>query len=130
MKFRWQIASDRYDAGDPQALLLPMIGAFQQCGATDAFGWCRFRDWGGEVKLTVICPSLAHKVTPPEEFDAGDDLDSEITGLTMTRSHAREMAARLGTPPPNTDDGGEDSNTDEGTDGTEIDTGITIYHGY
>ncbi|WP_241990609.1 hypothetical protein [Halorubrum sp. CGM5_25_10-8B] len=66
VKFRWQIASDSYSIINPQDAYLPIISALQQRGETDAFGWVSYRDWGGLLKMVVICPSLRHVVSNGE----------------------------------------------------------------
>lgn len=77
-KFRWQIASDRYDPGNMRAFFRRKIAAAQQHGAEDAFGWIRHRDWGGSVTMTTIYPSKAYEVGMPDETDLDLDGD-EIT---------------------------------------------------
>ena len=64
-RFRWQIASNRYTAGDPQDFLRPAIDAFRRRGM-DGFGWLSFGNWGGHVKLTMIWPSIN------TDFDTGE----------------------------------------------------------
>lgn len=67
-RFRWQIASNRYTAGDPQDFLRPAIDAFRRRGM-DGFGWLSFDNWGGHVKLTMIWPSVN------TDFDTGPTSD-------------------------------------------------------
>jgi len=76
VKFRWQIASDSYSIINPQDAYLPIIGALQQRGETDAFGWVSYRDWGGLLKMVVICPTLRHVVTDGEA-DPENAIDEE-----------------------------------------------------
>jgi hypothetical protein len=86
VRFRWQIASDSYAIINPQQAYLPIINALQRRGATDAFGWASYRDWGGLLKMAVICPSLRHVVAgAAETSDSGDDVD-ETAGLTHVAS--------------------------------------------
>ncbi len=86
VQFRWQIASDSYAIINPQQAYLPIINALQRRGATDAFGWASYRDWGGLLKMAVICPSLRHVVAgAAETSDSGDDVD-ETAGLTHVAS--------------------------------------------
>ena len=72
VKFRWQIASDSYSIINPQEAYLPIISALQQRGENNPFGWISYRDWGGLLKMVVICPSLRHVVS-------GDKGDLEQT---------------------------------------------------
>ncbi|WP_436932013.1 hypothetical protein [Halosimplex halobium] len=84
VKFRWQIASDSYTIINPQEAYLPIISALQQRGDTEVFGWTSYRDWGGLLKMVVICPSLRHVVEPPDQ-DL-EDIDEEgITSNTQWR---------------------------------------------
>lgn len=76
VKFRWQIASDSYSIINPQDAYLPIISALQQRGETDAFGWVSYRDWGGLLKMVVICPSLRHVVSGGEA-DLEDAVDED-----------------------------------------------------
>ncbi|WP_424016289.1 hypothetical protein ACOZ4N_01290 (plasmid) [Halorientalis pallida] len=80
VKFRWQIASDSYTIINPQAAYLPIVNALQRRGDEDVFGWASYRDWGGLLKMVVICPSLRHVVTDPDEDEI--DLDNEIDGIS------------------------------------------------
>jgi hypothetical protein len=73
--FRWQIASDRYSIINPQEAYLPIIGALQQRGETAAFGWASYRDWGGLLKMFVVCPGLEHTVSGSEDTEFDDDPD-------------------------------------------------------
>jgi hypothetical protein len=80
VKFRWQIASDSYSIINPQEAYLPIISALQQRGENDAFGWVSYRDWGGLLKMVVICPSLRHVVSGTES-DLEDAVDQDgVTG--------------------------------------------------
>ena len=85
VKFRWQIASDRYSIINPQEAYLPIVGALQQRGETEAFGWASYRDWGGLLKMFVVCPGLEHTVTPSE----GPEIEENADGVT-TVSGAHE----------------------------------------
>jgi hypothetical protein len=78
-RFRWQIASDRYDAGDMQKFLARKIAACQKAGYDDAFGWVRFRDWGGVVHITTIYNDLEYTLSP----DLMDDLDIDGDAITL-----------------------------------------------
>jgi hypothetical protein len=84
VKFRWQIASDRYSIINPQEAYLPIVGALQQRGETEAFGWASYRDWGGLLKMFVVCPSLEHTVTASEEPEIEEDIDgvTSVSGTT------------------------------------------------
>jgi len=73
--FRWQIASDRYSIINPQEAYLPIISALQQRGEAEAFGWASYRDWGGLLKMFVVCPGLEHTVSGGEDTEFDDDLD-------------------------------------------------------
>lgn len=73
VKFRWQIASDRYSIINPQEAYLPIVGALQQRGETEAFGWASYRDWGGLLKLFVVCPGLKQTITGSDESCVDDD---------------------------------------------------------
>jgi hypothetical protein len=75
VKFRWQIASDRYSIINPQEAYLPIIGALQQRGETAAFGWASYRDWGGLLKMFVVCPGLEHTVSGSGDTEFDDDPD-------------------------------------------------------
>jgi hypothetical protein len=82
VKFRWQIASDRYSIINPQEAYLPIVGALQQRGETEAFGWASYRDWGGLLKMFVVCPGLEHTVTASEdsEFEEHSDGITTVSG--------------------------------------------------
>ncbi|WP_136602848.1 hypothetical protein [Salinigranum halophilum] len=75
VKFRWQIASDRYSIINPQEAYQPIVTALQRRGETDAFGWLSYRDWGGLLKLFVVCPGLRRVIGPPEEAVDIDEKD-------------------------------------------------------
>ena len=96
VKFRWQIASDSYSIINPQEAYLPIISALQQRGENDAFGWVSYRDWGGLLKMVVICPSLRRGVSGDEE-DVEDAVDEE--GITNAISSS--------------EDNGDEDDTDE-----------------
>ncbi|WP_318570667.1 hypothetical protein [Salinigranum marinum] len=81
VRFRWQIASDRYSIINPQEAYQPIITALQRRGETGVFGWLSYRDWGGVLKLFVVCPGLQHVIGPPEEaVDIDDEDDIEALG--------------------------------------------------
>ncbi|WP_049986469.1 hypothetical protein [Halobellus rufus] len=84
VKFRWQIASDRYSIINPQEAYLPIVGALQQRGETEAFGWASYRDWGGLLKMFVVCPGLEHTVTASEDPEMEEDIDgvTSVSGAT------------------------------------------------
>jgi len=84
VKFRWQIASDRYSIINPQEAYFPIVGALQQRGETGAFGWASYRDWGGLLKMFVVCPGLEHTVTASEEPEIEEDIDgvTSVSGTT------------------------------------------------
>ncbi|QLC35727.1 hypothetical protein EFA46_015315 (plasmid) [Halarchaeum sp. CBA1220] len=104
VKFRWQIASDSYSIINPQEAYLPIISALQQRGETDAFGWVSYRDWGGLLKMVVICPSLRHVVSGEQaEADLEDDVDED--GITSVVSPAQNQ-------PDASDSDGCDAETD------------------
>jgi hypothetical protein len=77
-KFRWQIASSRYDPGNMREFFKRKIAACQQHNADDAFGWIRHHDWGGSVTITTIYPSMAYEVGMPDDTDV-DLREDEIT---------------------------------------------------
>ncbi|MDS0283930.1 hypothetical protein [Haloarcula onubensis] len=79
VKFRWQIASDRYSIINPQEAYFPIVGALQQRGETEAFGWASYRDWGGLLKMFVVCPGLEHTVTAREDPEIEEDADGITT---------------------------------------------------
>ncbi|WP_262342925.1 hypothetical protein [Haloplanus rubicundus] len=107
VKFRWQIASDSYSIINPQEAYLPIISALQQRGETNPFGWVSYRDWGGLLKMVVICPSLRNVVSGDQE-DIEDDVEED--GITIAVS--------------NDSDSDENSNKDE--EGSET----IIYGGF
>ncbi|MFC5973741.1 hypothetical protein ACFPYI_20640 [Halomarina salina] len=111
VKFRWQIASDSYSIINPQDAYLPIISALQQRGETDAFGWVSYRDWGGLLKMVVICPSLRHVVSG-EEADLEDAVDED--GITSVVSAAQ------------TDSDTSDAETDSDSDAPET----VVYGGF
>lgn len=77
VKFRWQIASDGYAIINPKEAYLPIIGALQRRGQNDVFGWVSYRDWGGILKMFVICPGLRHVTSvgvDKTDVDGGDEL--------------------------------------------------------
>jgi hypothetical protein len=84
VKFRWQIASDSYSIINPQEAYLPIISALQQRGENNPFGWVSYRDWGGLLKMVVICPSLRHVVSGDKE-DIEDDVEED--GITSAVSN-------------------------------------------
>lgn len=81
VKFRWQIASDSYAIINPQEAYLPIIGALQRRGENDAFGWVSYRDWGGLLKMFVVCPGLRHTVQP--DANENDVVLDDRAGLTQ-----------------------------------------------
>lgn len=92
VKFRWQIASDRYCIVPPAEAYRPAVRALQKHGATDAFGWAHYRDWGGELKLSVVLPDLKRILHPSKGADqkatAAQDAalstrDPDAEGLTV-----------------------------------------------
>jgi len=82
VKFRWQIASDSYTIINPQEAYLPIISALQQRGEDDVFGWASYRDWGGLLKMVVVCPSLRRVVSADEE-DLEELDDDGLTAATL-----------------------------------------------
>jgi hypothetical protein len=88
VKFRWQIASDRYSIINPQEAYHPIITALQRRGETDAFGWLSYRDWGGLLKIFVVCPSLRQVVGPPKDVDI--DEKDELNALEALSGPERE----------------------------------------
>lgn len=68
-KFRWQIASSRYDPGNMREFFKRKIAACQNHNAEGAFGWIRHHDWGGSVTMTTIYPSKAYEVGMPDDTD-------------------------------------------------------------
>jgi len=85
VRFRWQIASDRYSIINPQEAYQPIVTALQRRGETGAFGWLSYRDWGGLLKLFVVCPGLKQVVGPPEETVDIDDEEDDIDALGGSR---------------------------------------------
>ena len=86
VRFRWQIASDRYSIINPQEAYQPIITALRGRGETGAFGWLSYRDWGGLLKLFVVCPALKQVVSPPEEaVDINDENDIDALGGSRVR---------------------------------------------
>jgi hypothetical protein len=99
VKFRWQIASNRYCIVQPADAYLPIISALNKRGARDVFGWAHYRDWGGEFKMSVLFPDLQRTVVPktndddldPDEIDdnalttvdTDDDGDGDDEGVTI-----------------------------------------------
>ena len=79
VKFRWQIASDRYSIINPQEAYLPIVGALQQRGETSAFGWASYRDWGGLLKMFVVCPGLKHTITASKDPERDEDTEGVTT---------------------------------------------------
>lgn len=67
--FRWQIASDRYTAGDTREFFRRKISATRRHNAEDAFGWIRHYDYGGSVSITTVYPSKSYEVGSPEESE-------------------------------------------------------------
>lgn len=83
VKFRWQIASDSYSIINPQEAYLPIISALQQRGENNPFGWVSYRDWGGLLKMVVICPSLRHAVSGDKE-DIEYDVDEDGISIAVS----------------------------------------------
>lgn len=100
-QYRWQIASDSYDPGDPQLFFEPMIDAFRKRDATEPFGWAHFRDWGGVVKMSIVFPSLKKEIKTAETEDQPDvdgivEVDEyegidEADGDSVTLYHGYQM---------------------------------------
>ncbi|MFC7142964.1 hypothetical protein ACFQMA_24465 [Halosimplex aquaticum] len=90
VKFRWQIASDRYSIINPQEAYLPIVGALQQRGEAGAFGWASYRDWGGLLKMFVVCPGLEHTVTASEDSEIEEDADG-VTPSLGARVRSRRL---------------------------------------
>ena len=76
VKFRWQIATDRYCIVPPAEAYLPAVSALQKRGATDVFGWAHYRDWGGVLKMSLVLPSLQRTLVPTGDSDGSDDAAS------------------------------------------------------
>jgi hypothetical protein len=93
-RFRWQIASDQYEAGEIQTFLSRKVAAAQKQGCDDAFGWIRHHDWGGEVQITTIYPSLKQEIGMPDDVA----LDSLHSRLTVTDSETDSVFADRGQP--------------------------------
>lgn len=49
-RYRFQISSSSYEAGD----MLHLLGKKANTKYNDVFGWIRFRDYGGDVTITTI----------------------------------------------------------------------------
>jgi hypothetical protein len=90
VKFRWQIASDRYCIVQPADAYLPIISALQKREAEDVFGWAHYRDWGGEFKMSVIFPSLQRTIVPKEVDDDVDLDETTPDALTTTEDNSDE----------------------------------------
>jgi hypothetical protein len=88
VKFRWQIASDQYCIVNPPNAYLPTVGALQKRGATDAFGWAHYRDWGGTLKMSVVLPDLCRTIVPPDDSANSDDGDSDAVSRAQQRDDA------------------------------------------
>lgn len=99
VKFRWQIPTDSYSIVNPPDAYLPLIGALQQHGATDAFGWAHTRDWGGVVKMTIILPSFRREL----------DTSRDDHGDTKTSLRKHEALADIDPTVSAGDDGDEDA---------------------
>jgi hypothetical protein len=67
VKFRWQIASTGYCIVLPMEAYLPAISALRRRDEHNAFGWAHYRDWGGELKLSCIFPSLKRTLVPSDD---------------------------------------------------------------
>jgi hypothetical protein len=81
VRFRWQIASDRYSIINPQEAYQPIVTALQRRDETNAFGWLSYRDWGGLFKMFVVCPGLRREIGPPDEpIDIDDEADFDALG--------------------------------------------------
>lgn len=81
VRFRWQIASDRYLIINPQEAYKPIITALQRRDETNAFGWLSYRDWGGLFKMFVVCPGLRREICPSDEpIDIDDEADLDALG--------------------------------------------------
>jgi hypothetical protein len=107
VKFRWQIASNRYCIVQPADAYLPIISALQKRDASEVFGWAHYRDWGGEFKMSVLFPGLKRMVIRKED---DDNVESEaIDNSPLTGVGA----------------GDDDSNDVD----DESDEGVTIYGG-
>lgn len=94
-KFRWQIASSRYDPGNMREFFKRKIAACQQHDAEDAFGWIRHHDWGGSVTMTTIYPSKAYEVGMPDDTDIDlrqDEITIADNPLGQSFSEASENA--------------------------------------
>ena len=89
VKFRWQIATDRYCIVPPAEAYLPTVSALQKRGATDVFGWAHYRDWGGTLKMSLVLPDLQRTLVSADDSDEADDVafrakqrDSALTGTS------------------------------------------------
>jgi hypothetical protein len=65
VKFRWQIASDRYSIINPQEAYLPIVEALEQRRETEAFGWASYRDWG------AVCSNCSSSVRASSRSSLG-----------------------------------------------------------
>jgi hypothetical protein len=59
------------------------LDALQHRGETDVFGWASYRDWGGLLKLFVVCPGLEQTVTGGEASDPETDTEG-LTAVSET----------------------------------------------
>lgn len=89
VKFRWQIATDAYTIINPQEAYLPIISALQRRGENDVFGWVSYRDWGGLLKMFIVCPGLrqAFNGDPDDETASGAEQEGVMRAAAGDRSH-------------------------------------------
>jgi hypothetical protein len=80
VKFRWQIASTSYCIVPPAEAYLPAISALRRRDEHNAFGWAHYRDWGGELKLSCILPSLKRTLVPPDDETTTTHRVDALTG--------------------------------------------------
>ena len=81
VRFRWQIASDRYSIINPQEAYQPIVTALQRRDETNAFGWLSYQDWGGLFKMFVVCAGLRREIGPADEpIDIDDEVDFDALG--------------------------------------------------
>jgi len=91
VRFRWQIASDRYSIINPQEAYQPIVAALQRRDETNAFGWLSYQDWGGLFKMFVVCPGLRQEISPPEEpIDIDDKVDFDALGSHPSPKHKED----------------------------------------
>jgi hypothetical protein len=78
-RYRYYVGSDGYEAGDMHALLTQKRAIDED----NAFGWLRFRNYGGEVSITTVYPSLSTEGIL-ENLPSDVDIDLDDNTLVAT----------------------------------------------